>query len=542
MSGKGTGDENFPVASLFLSAKARPHVLAFYAFARAADDVADSSALSQDEKLSVLKAMSDQLTKGDGKPHPKVFALYQSLKTTGIGETNAQDLLKAFRRDAKKPRTADWDDLMGYCELSAAPVGRQLIELEGAKPGFNYTANDALCAALQILNHIQDVKDDYLSIDRVYVPADWMGNLGVKESDLGAEKASPRVRLVLNHMLDGVDDLLDQACILPRQIKSKGLAREAAGILNIARALSTRLRSQDPVAGRVELSKPLMFLCFLWGAFVRKKPLKLSTTSSFYWALKILPVKKRKAMFSIYGFCRVVDDIADGTDIVSEKMSSLEKHRNSINELFEGNQPESPSILALKPVLENFALEKTDLLAVIDGMEMDVNDQVKIPDEATFDLYIDRVASAVGRLSNKVFGVSGPDADQLAYHLGRGLQITNILRDLDEDARRGRLYLPQDLLKHHGVEGNTPYDVLFHPNLESALKVLAARAHNHYNEASLAASRLGRRETLPARMMQATYSRVLSCLEKRGLARIETPIRLKKYTKLWVSIRYGVFG
>jgi phytoene synthase len=267
-----------------------------------------------------------------------------------------------------------------------------------------------------------------------------------------------------------------------------------------------------------------------------------SSSSSFYWALKLLPAYKREAMFAVYGFCRVVDDIADGDEAPKVKLDALEAHRRAVEDVFQGKPTTEPCVQALQPVVAQFSLEKDDLLAVIEGMEMDAYESVIMPDEVTFDLYIDRVASAVGRLSNKVFGVSGPDADQLAYHLGRALQITNILRDLDEDAGRGRLYVPADLLAAHGVIATTPRGVLKDPNLEAALDVLASRAEAHYAQAEDAMGRLDRAATRPARMMQAVYSRVLARLKQRGLTRVSEPVRFSTYKKIWLALRYGVCG
>jgi len=265
MSTKGAGDENFPVASRFLSAWARPHVMAFYMFARAADDVADAAHLRGDEKREALLSMRAQLARGAPKPNPTVYALHQSLLETSVTQAHAQDLLEAFIRDTQTPRTADWGDLMAYCDLSAAPVGRYLIDLLGGGRGAYLAASDALCAALQILNHIQDVKDDFQSLDRVYVPADWMVEAGVVDQDLAASQASPALRRILDRMLDCVDALLVQAKPLPGAIRSRALAREAGGILSIAMALSKHLRVHDPIAGRVALSKVKAVTYFLWG-------------------------------------------------------------------------------------------------------------------------------------------------------------------------------------------------------------------------------------------------------------------------------------
>ena len=266
MSGRHAGNENFPVASLLLPAKVRPHVMAFYTFARTADDIADAKGVDSADKLTALALMSAQLASGAAEPSRPVAVLNQSLKNTGVTPGHAQDLLMAFKRDAVKPITDDWADLMAYCALSAAPVGRYLIDLTGGLSRGDTAPSDALCAALQILNHIQDVKDDYQGLGRIYVPADWMATAGVSERDLGGDAATPALRQILNRMLDGVDELLVQAQPLPRTIQSKALACEAGGILAIARQLSKSLRVNDPLAGRVQLSKPYAALCFLWGA------------------------------------------------------------------------------------------------------------------------------------------------------------------------------------------------------------------------------------------------------------------------------------
>lgn len=263
MTNRHAGNENFPVASLLLPAKIRPHVLAFYTFARTADDIADAPRLSADEKLVQLTLLGQQLESGPDEP---AHALRQSLQQTGVTPDHALHLLQAFRRDAVQPTTKDWPDLLAYCDLSAAPVGRYLIDLMGGIEGDDYTASDALCAALQILNHLQDVKVDYERLGRVYVPADWMAVAGVEHRDLCRPASTADLRAVLDRMLDGVDALLVQASPLPQAIRAKSLAREAGGILAIARRLSKALRENDPLAGRVELAKPVAAFWFLWGA------------------------------------------------------------------------------------------------------------------------------------------------------------------------------------------------------------------------------------------------------------------------------------
>lgn len=263
--------------------------------------------------------------------------------------------------------------------------------------------------------------------------------------------------------------------------------------------------------------------------------------SSFYWALKLLPADKRDAMFRVYAFCREVDDIADGNDAAATKVARLNDYRDQVEAVFAGGDAELASIIDLKPVIRDYKIAKADLLAVIDGMESDAFESVRIKDEATFDQYLDQVACAVGRLSDKVFGLEGPAAEKLAHHLGRALQITNILRDVHEDAERDRLYLPADLLARHGILENRLDDILAHANLESALDELATRAEGCFRRADEALVHLDRTRTRPARMMQAVYREILKRLRARGLARVTQPVRLGKLTKLWIALR-GVAG
>lgn len=243
--------------------------MAFYTFVRAADDVADAPGLDDQEKRDILSLWRRQLTEGGDDLCRPLNELRHSLAQTAVSPQHARDLLSAFLRDVDHPCTQSWDDLMGYCRLSAMPVGRYLIDLlDGPQmqDENRYAASDALCAALQILNHLQDLRDDYTLLKRVYVPADWMAQAGVREADLGASGVSPELRGVIDRMIDGVDDLLMQAKPLPGSIRNKALAREAGGILAIARRLSKALRANDPLAGRVALSKPHAALWFLWGA------------------------------------------------------------------------------------------------------------------------------------------------------------------------------------------------------------------------------------------------------------------------------------
>ncbi len=271
----------------------------------------------------------------------------------------------------------------------------------------------------------------------------------------------------------------------------------------------------------------------------RHSPGATVSGSSFYWALRLLPEPRRSAMFHIYAFCREVDDIADGVDSTEVKMARLEQWRGYVETLFGAGEPD-PAITSLKPVVECYRLDRADLIAIIDGMETDAHAAVRMEDEAAFDLYLDRVASAVGRLSDRVFGLDGDASDRLAYHLGRALQITNILRDLDEDAARNRLYVPLSLLAAEGIERGTPGQVLEHPKVGVVLETLTTRAQGHFRDAAQVLEVLEKAKTRPVRVMMAVYVRILERLLSRGLANIHIPVKLGKLEKLWLALRYGV--
>lgn len=266
-SGKDEAYENFPVGSFLLPAALRPTIAAYYAFARATDDIADSPDLSPEEKVSWLQAFDAAVAGDSDDPDFAIAtALRQKLAERGISDRRARDLLIAFTRDATTTRYAAWDDLIDYCNHSASPVGRFLLDLHGEDPA-GYPASDALCNALQVINHLQDLKADYLEIDRVYLPGDWMAEAGMAVETLGNASSSPEVRVVIDRTIAGCEELMILARTLPGQLKSRRLAMESAVIVRIADALLARLRKQDPLAMRVRLGKPAYIRCMLSGIF-----------------------------------------------------------------------------------------------------------------------------------------------------------------------------------------------------------------------------------------------------------------------------------
>jgi squalene synthase HpnC len=248
-------NENFPVASRLIRPSLRPHVLAFYAFVRTADDIADAPDLDPATKLARLGALERGLTgDGSGDDPPVAAVLRQSLAATGLGPEHALHMLQAFRRDASQATTRSWSDLLAYCRYSAAPAGRYLLALHG-EGREALAASDALCAALQILNHLQDCGADYRRLGRVYLPSDWLRQAGASVDMLAAPRTAAPLRAVLDRTLQGVAKLLATAEPLPRLIGDRGLRREAAIIYAIAKALARKLARRDPLRSRVRLTR-----------------------------------------------------------------------------------------------------------------------------------------------------------------------------------------------------------------------------------------------------------------------------------------------
>ncbi len=259
--------------------------------------------------------------------------------------------------------------------------------------------------------------------------------------------------------------------------------------------------------------------------------------SSFYSAMRILPASQREAMFQIYSFCRKVDDIADSDGPRPERLAALQQWRDDIDALYRGDPPDH--LKDYVATVKKFDLQREDFIAVIDGMEMDVPQDIRAPDMATLDLYCDRVASAVGRLSVNVFGMPREDGVLLAHHLGRALQLTNILRDIDEDARLGRLYLPREALFHAGITSNDPVKVAAERALPKVCQPLVERAKKHFAEADIIMKRNRRRAVRAPRIMGKYYRTILELLIKRGFAAPREPVRVSKITKLGIVFRYA---
>jgi phytoene synthase len=260
--------------------------------------------------------------------------------------------------------------------------------------------------------------------------------------------------------------------------------------------------------------------------------------SSFYAAMRILPRAQREAMFQIYTFCREVDDIADSDGPRPERLAALQQWRDDIDALYQGHPP--ARLRGYVSSVQKFDLAREDFLAIIDGMEMDVPQDIREPDLATLDLYCDRVASAVGRLSVRVFGLPRDDGISLAHHLGRALQLTNILRDLDEDAAIGRLYLPREGLMQAGINSSDPLHVVADPALPKVCAPIVAQARTHFAKADEIMGRHPRGVVRAPRIMSKYYHAILKLLVARGFVAPRAPVRLNKIARIVILLRYAL--
>ena len=562
-SGKTHRDENFPVASWIIHPRHRALILAFYNFVRTADDIADHATLAADEKLRYLDLMEAELN-GSGDSQPEAVNLRRALAERAMPPRHALDVLVAFRMDVTKLRYENWDEVIHYCRYSAMPVGRFMLDVHGEDTS-TWAASDALCAGLQINNHLQDCAKDYKDLNRVYLPRDALASSGASVEMLGEAKSPPALLACLQALAVRTEALLDE---------SKSLARRSAGFPARARdfrdpgfcrqdrrhveGARPAQRARASVAARI--ARPELCRHGRRDGAPRDRPaagvepgggrMSVETAaanadygttasgSSFYAAMRILPREQRDAMFQIYSFCRQVDDIADSDGPRPERLAALQQWRDDVDALYQGHPPERMKDYVSS--VKRFGLKREDFLAIIDGMEMDVPQDIRAPDMATLDLYCDRVASAVGRLSVRVFGLPEQDGILLAHHLGRALQLTNILRDIDEDAGLGRLYLPREGLLHAGITSDDPAKVITERALPKVCLPLVERAKSHFEQSDAIMKRNSRRAVRAPRIMSKYYRAILELLIARGFAVPREPVRVHKWAKIAILLRYAI--
>jgi phytoene synthase len=264
--------------------------------------------------------------------------------------------------------------------------------------------------------------------------------------------------------------------------------------------------------------------------------------TSFFWAMRLLEPKRRLAMYAVYAFCREIDDIVDEAGEDDDKTRRLDLWAEDLALIYQSLPPRQTLAAALVSAIQQFELPLADLIAVIEGCRMDLGAGLVRPSMAVLDLYCDRVAAAVGRLSVRIFGDFTPDSLVLANHQGRALQLTNILRDVAVDAAIGRLYLPDELLSKYGIEGRDIAASLAHPALPQVCAELAEQAEAHFAAARAALAKTSRRAVRPAILMLEMYWAIYRQCRSLGWRPQSPPLSLPKTTKLWCALRYGVFA
>lgn len=539
---KGHTDEAFPVASRLLAPALRAPVLAFYRFVRTADDVADAPDLSPDEKLQRLDAMEHALLAAD-PASPVAAALARTDREHGAGIAEARLLLAAFRQDATQHRYADWGGLRAYCRLSAEPVGRFLLRLHG-EPTATGPTSDALCAALQILNHLQDLAPDRDRLDRVYLPTPWLDRAG-GEAAFFAPDAAARRRPILDAALDQVDALLAQARPLPGALESRGLVAQAAATLACGRALSRKLRRHDPIARRVTLGKAEI-AALIGTALVRSRlgrpaprdadlarAIVGRSGSSFRLGIRSCKGDRRRGMQALYAYCRIVDDLADSAAPAFERDRFLEGWGDELDRLT--TTPTTPIGRELAWACDRFALPSAELRLLLDAMIGDAADRVRLADEPALERYCRGVAGTVGLLSVRIFG--SHEADTFALKLARALQLTNILRDVTEDAARDRLYIPLTRLAAHGLDGRGAEAAIADPRFATVWAALADEAADAFTAAEASLEGLDRGPLRPALLMLWSYRPLLERLRRQGWHPDRPRVRLGRAEKLRLAWR-----
>lgn len=500
--------ENFPTASLILAKPVRAKVMAFYRFVRMADDIADSAELASDEKLRRLDAMGAALA-DPGTDFPEAARMH----TLGVGTEEAALMLEAFRQDSVQARYQDWAALEHYCARSANPVGRMLLRLHGVASDAAHAASDGLCTALQILNHLQDLVDDRAKLGRVYMPQGWMALAGGEDAFF--DPANPRRRDILDAALDRVEEELDRAQNLPVLVgASWRLAWQSAMTIALARRLLGKLRAADPVLGRVALGRADFARAALAGplGLPADAPLVAARVaragSSFARGMKALRGERRRALWGVYAFCRAVDDIADGAMPEEEKRRFLADWRGKLA------RPDCVLSRELAFARDAFGVPTAECEAMIAGMETDAADRLRLPDEAALDLYCRQVAGSVGAMAVRIFGA--PEAEAWGLRLGHTFQLTNILRDVDEDALRDRVYIPLSLLREAGIEDGPAAQIVAAPGFAAICARLAEQARQGFARAQAEMPQYDASALLPAKVMMWGYERLFQRLLARG--------------------------
>jgi 15-cis-phytoene synthase len=579
------GGENFPVASRLLPRRERSHLLAMYGFARLVDELGDSIAGDRMAALDWLERELDLAFEGRAS-HPLMVRLQPSLRECALPREPFARLIEANRVDQRVRRYETWEQLRGYCALSANPVGELVLHVLGVATPARIALSDSICTALQLTEHCQDVAEDFAS-GRVYLPAEDMARFGCSTADLDAAgngraaRGSEPLRAVLAFEVARARELLADGMPLMDELRGRQRlavaafvagGRAALGAIERARyevlagaphagsgrralALASllaerRLARAGAVAGRrapAAGSAPAIAAAYRYCESVTR-----TQAANFYYGIRLLARDRRRAMCAVYTFARRVDDIGDGSAEVTQKLHQLDVQARALRALESPGaglrEGSDPVMVALADAHARYSLPIAALGELIEGVRMDVNG---VAYERFEDLvvYCRRVAGAIGRVCLAVFGAPGLDAAggleaaRLADELGVAMQLTNILRDLREDAERGRIYLPAEDLRRFGVIGHSGSgpdpQALASPAL---IHFEADRARAAFQRGLRLVPMLDRRAGACVLAMSGIYRRLLDRIAADPQRVLSGRVSLPAHEKLWVAARSMLGG
>ena len=546
--------ENFPVASLLIPSKARKAILDLYLFARNADEISDNHKLKNKDRKAQLLSIKDSMLMHDLANMPDwVKPFYQSCMNGEINLRHGIALLDAFIQDTEKKKYDNWAETMQYCRMSAATIGRMVLEAADEYQA-DFKASDKICSVLQLLNHLQDLKSDYLEDGRQYFDYSFFDDYEVLKN----QNETDQITIGKKEVLRKLNHMLDESSNLPATIRGFRIRWEVATIINIARALSAKLYKQDILQQRVELSKNEKFRAFIKGFFASIKrnsgdggnaeKISRKSKSSFLKPMLGLDRKRREAILTFYALCRLIDDAADDAKTVEQGYKNIEFWQHELNKIFSRDPliyPDhqvSREFIAVKNI---YRIQKHDIDEIIKGQLMDLNNEMIKPSYADFNQYCYRVASCVGKVSVRIFGYHSENEHKIAKfaeNLGMAFQHINIMRDVRKDAIKGRIYIPLELLKEWGLEDVTPDELgqnfhLYQKDFAGILSLLGKRARGYLEEAFKNLPDEEKDNMKAALKMYKVYSKYLKKMEDRNFYFEEKDIKLSSFDKFLLMMR-----
>ncbi|MDX1950476.1 MAG: squalene/phytoene synthase family protein [Rickettsiales bacterium] len=554
--------ENFPVASFLIPKKARKAIWALYKFARIADEIADNKSLSSQKKLDKLNNFKNILTEYyennfeniEAQEAPNFLKKYAEFCKNGVYDIRHMvNLLEAFIQDAEKNRYNNFEETLKYCDKSASVIGRAFLEACG-EFDCDIKKSDNICRVLQLINHLQDLKSDYKNLGRIYFDNSFFP----QNENLTLPKETEEINLGKKRILDILSEKISNAKNLPENIFSLRVRTELYTIIYICIFLIKKLRKNDILRKRVELNKFEKFLCGIIG-FYKALCVKnigkiveivaLKAKSSFVWPLKFLDKTKRKDMLTLYAFCKKADDIADEVDKNSEAKNNIEFFKKEILGIASLDfycYPTSPIIRQLNLVSIRNKIDKNIFLKIIEAQEMDLLGEMKYPSFGTLEDYAYKVAGCVGLASVKIFGYNKNNEDKIsefAINLGKALQLINIIRDVEEDAKIDRVYIPKNLAIKYGFDNEITYKIAINykeylPKIKPAIKELARIAEGYFYKALNILPEEDRESMRVALIMARVYEIYLKKMKQKDFEFSKQEISLNFIEKLGLINRY----